>query len=1363
MENQSAGGSCCQQLAEKLEKSETGRKKLRQAIAMLKEKMEDTSKVLQVNEALRQECEKERKRADAERLKSETDRKVREKVEQESLTLKEQLVQVLKRLDRVEDHQKADQSEIVRMHCMVKEAVDGVGGVLKAVEAAQSSFHTLERNLLAKVNGAVQSSTKASSIAQREQSKVSAAETTALAAQAVAKAVQKEVQALAAHVATLQKQSSSLTQHVSTLQLDSQLQGPRTPQDSLGSEETTMSLDVTKKVTTSGAASPTSLSLPSPQNVVLSKNQLQTDAVPRSQPMLTSVCPSRMRRKSSPKQVNTRADSTLNVPTIPCLQAQAQAHRPRPGPVQIITGLQSILNPSVNQTIPASTAPSRGSQFFDRQSGDPVCKRSDVAKQFVTTTKTKEVEGGDTVVHQQGEFPKSKLNHDVVSAHNDPALSKRGNSQIGSHDKQLKDSTRVGPETAPLPGEHSPGTVREPIEDARPDLPSKLLVNIAALFEKEKKTRSKMEEKFAELQDLLGNSSESFRLHSTSGGGKAGLKRKRDVGNEVAESVHGRKRHRGKKGARKDRVRKEKTSTPVCDPNSWKLPANKDGVSDDYMSVVQAVQTEDRLIGQGEQNQFVLSEPVTGGSLETIKRDLDGPEVRDAQGDLDPKEMFSCLHSRNLLEGEGSLWDTDSEGTGDELGESWWTSKNDLLSPTLPRILPCPLSPPSICLPPVQSSDGGCSSGRGQKMISDDDGSKVSLNTVEPVTEGDAELSRGISITFSGMQDCDGEEEPLPSSHSKGVWNMAIGNQSAGEQLLPPNSCCMNLQEMSLFLEELPSVLQDVAEDSEKGEWAIEDPQLGLEKGVCGNVSSSKKHHILQECVAKDDSQRIVDGASSGDMPLEFQKGHTTAIASRMGVLGTEEHFCSKIALQHEHNATSATTDSEQLRILQEPAIEGLVSVKHVVGPMQRKDFDEAETTSTIQRLEGVLFGREAISGSTPQDAIEDLLMNTEGLLTIPAKFQALDLLLVRLRRVLIEGKAETCGIGSAEALVSSGLIHMTVRRGLWEVHGCACQDGTIENARTGAKIIAGLCQAHGRLDFLQRSMYTILLRCSYNNCWLLAMMSSFASICGRAVFSSGSEMATQAVCVIVSELLCDRNGITSEEKTDSLSKFGGITSLPMAAFHLNMMEEELEVLQHCLVGENMQRMMTLLPKLLQSLYQFLTSPMGIIPSTTLQCASWDETFTLNNGSAQTRPFVSASVVEMKDNDHRESSRPMLVQQKVESQAEKLGSGQDDKLRTFLDMCRTLELVAIHLGWKWTYNELLVGHLWSMVTPGASEVTVIHVAHIVGILGRLGIVEDGEELPGVEHLRNQLREVLQGAFTEPAKVAAAQALSHLKC
>jgi hypothetical protein len=41
-------------MAEKLEKSEAGRKKLRQAISMLKEKVEANEKVLQVNEILRQ-------------------------------------------------------------------------------------------------------------------------------------------------------------------------------------------------------------------------------------------------------------------------------------------------------------------------------------------------------------------------------------------------------------------------------------------------------------------------------------------------------------------------------------------------------------------------------------------------------------------------------------------------------------------------------------------------------------------------------------------------------------------------------------------------------------------------------------------------------------------------------------------------------------------------------------------------------------------------------------------------------------------------------------------------------------------------------------------------------------------------------------------------------------------------------------------------------------------------------------------------------------------------------------------------------------------------------------------------------------
>lgn len=56
LSNKSLNGSFLSltQMAEKLEKSEAGRKKLRQAISMLKEKLEANEKVLQVNEILRQ-------------------------------------------------------------------------------------------------------------------------------------------------------------------------------------------------------------------------------------------------------------------------------------------------------------------------------------------------------------------------------------------------------------------------------------------------------------------------------------------------------------------------------------------------------------------------------------------------------------------------------------------------------------------------------------------------------------------------------------------------------------------------------------------------------------------------------------------------------------------------------------------------------------------------------------------------------------------------------------------------------------------------------------------------------------------------------------------------------------------------------------------------------------------------------------------------------------------------------------------------------------------------------------------------------------------------------------------------------------
>ncbi|MCO5577959.1 hypothetical protein L7F22_031796 [Adiantum nelumboides] len=142
------------QLAERLEKSEAGRKKLRQAISILQEKLEATDKVLKANEILQKECDKERLRADNEKQKAEEEKRLKSLLEKDSATFKGQLAKVLQRLGAVENKQKADKKEIERLRNEVKLSAEGMRAATQAVNAVQSSFQTLETSLLEKVNAA---------------------------------------------------------------------------------------------------------------------------------------------------------------------------------------------------------------------------------------------------------------------------------------------------------------------------------------------------------------------------------------------------------------------------------------------------------------------------------------------------------------------------------------------------------------------------------------------------------------------------------------------------------------------------------------------------------------------------------------------------------------------------------------------------------------------------------------------------------------------------------------------------------------------------------------------------------------------------------------------------------------------------------------------------------------------------------------------------------------------------------------------------------------------------------------------------------------------------------------------------------
>ncbi|KAG6557401.1 hypothetical protein Mapa_000670 [Marchantia paleacea] len=203
-----------QEMAEKLEKSEAGRKKLRQAITMLKEKMEATEKVLQVNETLRQECEKERLRAESERKKAEEEKALRLQIEKEGLSVKEQLARVLQRLDAVERNSKSDRLETDRLRGEMKQAVSALSGALQVAEAAQFSLQGLEKTVQDKVNIAVSTSSKALSLAQSVSSD-------AKAAHGVAASAEKNSQLLVSRVAAVQKQSGGFDLRLNTLQQES--------------------------------------------------------------------------------------------------------------------------------------------------------------------------------------------------------------------------------------------------------------------------------------------------------------------------------------------------------------------------------------------------------------------------------------------------------------------------------------------------------------------------------------------------------------------------------------------------------------------------------------------------------------------------------------------------------------------------------------------------------------------------------------------------------------------------------------------------------------------------------------------------------------------------------------------------------------------------------------------------------------------------------------------------------------------------------------------------------------------------------------------------------------------------------------
>lgn len=682
------------QLLEKLEKSEAGRKKLRQAIALLKEKLDATSQTLEVNEALRQEVEKERVNVETERKRAEAEKILRAKVEEENVSIKEQFIGVLQRLDTLESNYKADRSEFYRIRSEVKE---GISAALQTVEATQGLFQSLERSLHAKINGAVQSSSKALALAQSGQATTSRAQAVALTAQSLAKSVQKDVQLVSSQVVTLQKQASNL----SVLEaVEPQLKGPRTPLNSPDAGESNVSLAVPKEKVSIDASSPNQGTVLSKTQRVAQKNSQDKDEgdtvnmlvassdKSRSNPMCSSNngLPPRGGMFLSRNQIpdggfksaippvrlganSPRKGSVEMVSRDESIPSQLGISSSRKGPVAIITGVDSILGPAVRvseivtKSSPSSciTSPSTRANAVQKQTeGQPqkfgYASRS--REHFIKRPTVKRGQGDPNVV--LSDVQRSKSSADMAG--------KQIACTAGLLTRNVACNTVDGDVTL---SEGMPPSDVKPY----PSSTNKLLKSVIKMFEKEGRNRRSMEEKLMKLQEALESHFDPGQV------AQIVTKRKRKATEEQGDGAlveKGKKRHRqGKEAKKKDANLSldDVVTSPPCTTED-KHPLQE------KLSLHNDIQTS----GDGEPPQDRLSEMIVSlqgkcrgeGMFETtrdcqVNRDVPAAEeCKDASSDVD-------ICNDDVSKDETGT-NTDLESTDDDLGEDWW-AKKVLLSP----------------------------------------------------------------------------------------------------------------------------------------------------------------------------------------------------------------------------------------------------------------------------------------------------------------------------------------------------------------------------------------------------------------------------------------------------------------------------------------------------------------------------------------------------------------------------------------------------------------------------------------------------------------------------------------------------------
>lgn len=307
------------------------------------------------------------------------------------------------------------------------------------------------------------------------------------------------------------------------------------------------------------------------------------------------------------------------------------------------------------------------------------------------------------------------------------------------------------------------------------------------------------------------------------------------------------------------------------------------------------------------------------------------------------------------------------------------------------------------------------------------------------------------------------------------------------------------------------------------------------------------------------------------------------------------------------------------------------------------------------------------------------MLSCKELLVLLPSGVDAVGLLLRQLQNFLITD-IWSHGVDPVEALSLSPLKGCSTRRLDQKEPGCPCREGKLARAKTGGKIFASLCQVYSRLDSLQVFMYRSLRHSSNDSCWLLGLFVSFASVCGKSVFSTPCRnMSNQASRAILLEVL-DAEGC--DIHTWAESEQNGCRQLVLDRPNFCKGQEELQVLRDCLERGSNKRLEVFLNELLNTVRQILTSPYSGVP---LLDASQAGACIVTGGPLPGRTFYSEAPTEVANGKALEDFVRCLVQQRFNCHL-KSQRGDRKWQQQFWDLGCALELVAYHLVYFLTWR-----------------------------------------------------------------------------